>query len=159
MAGGPTSASNSGASSGAIIEPTSPGVEDSGAPARRQLYLQSRRSSGRGANTTNPIIPLPSPIRPHARACACAPEIERAHHTIQIQEDGDNSSVIHGVSNGIANANEIPCDSSRTRAPDHEYDADGESSDPLAIDAMIPVRECANPSSPEPEADSGYEGN
>lgn len=68
--------------------------------------------------------------------------------------NGDTSTSVNGNANGTET--DFPCDSTRNNDPDQEYDADGESSDPLALDAMIP-RERANPSSPEPEADSGYE--
>lgn len=76
--------------------------------------------------------------------------------------NGDTSTNVNGNTNAnnteteAETENDFPCDTTRNNEPDQEYDADGESSDPLALDAMIP-RERANPSSPEPEADSGYE--
>lgn len=65
-----------------------------------------------------------------------------------------NATDVNGTE--TKNDNDFPCDSTRNNESDQEYDADGESSDPLALDAMIP-RERANVSPPELEADSGYE--
>lgn len=70
--------------------------------------------------------------------------------------NGNTSINVNGTGTDTETDTDFPCDNTRNNEPDQEYDADGESSDPLALDTIIP-NERANPSSPEPEADSGYE--
>jgi len=250
-------------SSSPALEPDSPGVEDSGAPARRQQYVQARQNrlnsvregnSSASATTSTPSLPMPSPPRQtrqsssatnagitlplsspgrskretstrdtsaskigigvsipfpspitfparaktsnseaYGKALAsfdalcqsfgdCVQPQERENMRAASNEASSSNDVnvninininINGNGKGSSNAtnvngdvngtgtendndNDFPCDSTRTNEPDQEYDADGESSGPLALDAMIP-HERANPSSPESEVDSGYE--
>ena len=70
--------------------------------------------------------------------------------------NGDTSTNVNGTETETKTDTDFPCDNTCNNEPDQEYDADGESSGPLALDVTIP-RERANPSSPEPEDDSGYE--